>query len=192
MPLYTLIIFLVVYPVKYWSITKMKSDRWHARDVSVPQCRIRLSGVKASRSSGVDKFRDSWRARCSKLRSGSAAASCSTERIARWGVLLVVAERAVDEGAGAGGRPAGGGFEVGRSRRRSRAGVARVLVPLLLRRIMRRCTADRDRPVHRRPEAAYPTVTTEAERTPALRASGLRMRSPPRLKPGIPRKNRDG
>ncbi|MFI2372008.1 glycosyltransferase [Streptomyces sp. NPDC018833] len=35
-PLYTLMMFFVVYPAKYWSITKIKSDSWHTREPSLP------------------------------------------------------------------------------------------------------------------------------------------------------------
>ncbi|MFF3323194.1 glycosyltransferase [Streptomyces sp. NPDC002889] len=36
-PLYTLMMFFVVYPAKYWSITKIKSDSWHTREPSLTE-----------------------------------------------------------------------------------------------------------------------------------------------------------
>ncbi|MFF9277362.1 glycosyltransferase family 2 protein [Streptomyces griseosporeus] len=33
-PLYTLMMFFIVYPAKYWSITKVRSDSWHTREVA--------------------------------------------------------------------------------------------------------------------------------------------------------------
>src|SRR6266545_6251537 len=57
-----------------------------------------------------------------------------------------------------------------------------LLVRLLLRRKLRRSTADRRPPVHREPEATHLTVTPKTQRTPALRASGPRMRFTPALK----------
>lgn len=52
--------------------------------------------------------------------------------------------------------------------------------------ILRRSAADCDPSVHRGPETSCLTVTTKRQRTPALRAPGLRMPFPPRLRPGTP------
>ncbi|MFE9113886.1 glycosyltransferase [Streptomyces collinus] len=35
-PLYTLMMFFIVYPAKYWSLTKIKSDSWHTREAATP------------------------------------------------------------------------------------------------------------------------------------------------------------
>ncbi len=61
-----------------------------------------------------------------------------------------------------------------------------VLVPVLLRRVLRWRTAEHRQGVHREPEAPRLTVTPKTQRSPALRASGLRIAFPPGLKAGIP------
>ncbi|WP_442819329.1 alpha/beta fold hydrolase [Streptomyces sp. NBC_01236] len=60
------------------------------------------------------------------------------------------------------------------------------MVPVLLRGVLRRRTTEHRQRVHREPEAPSLTVTTQAQRSPALRASGPRIAFPPGLKTGIP------